>query len=210
MPEREDPHVLEARVGEQALPRQRPPQERDRDHQRGQAEGREQRAAPSRRPSAGSSASWTRQATSSTVGSSAADSIALIGGGASLWASGSQLWTGAQPILAARPARISTNAISAVLRQPRAAAARERVPVERAQAVPPARASATYSTTIPSSATDSPSVVSTRYFQPASSALGVPLKATSSADAAVVASTISQATARLPATGTASSAAQNR
>ena len=42
--ERDDPHVLEARVGEQALPRQRPPEERDRDDQRGQAEADEERA----------------------------------------------------------------------------------------------------------------------------------------------------------------------
>ena len=61
---------------------------------------------------------------------------------------------------------------------------------------------------MPSSATDSPSVVSTRYFHPASSAWRAPVNAMSSADAAVVASTSSQATARLPAIGTASSAAQ--
>ena len=63
---------------------------------------------------------------------------------------------------------------------------------------------------MPSSATPSPRVVSTRYFQPASRALGLPLKATSSADAAVVASISTQATARLSTTATASSAAQNR
>ena len=53
-------------------------------------------------------------------------------------------------------------------------------------------------------------VVSTRYFQPASRALRLPLWATSSADAAVVASTSSQASPRLEATGTASNAAQKR
>ena len=42
-------------------------------------------------PTEGSSVSFTRQATSSTLGSSAAESIALIGAGASLCASGSQL-----------------------------------------------------------------------------------------------------------------------
>ena len=50
---------------------------------------------------------------------------------------------------------------------------------------------------MPSSATASPSVVSTRYFQPASSALRLPLKATSSAEAAVVASISSQASAEV-------------
>ena len=63
--------------------------------------------------------------------------------------------------------------------------------------------------TIPSSATPSPSDVRTRYFQPASSARALPLKPTSSAEAAVVASTSSQATPRFPASGTASRIAQN-
>ncbi len=64
-------------------------------------------------PIAMSSVCLTRQATSRTVGSSAADSSALIGAGASLCASGSQLCTGAQPIFVASPAMISTNATSA-------------------------------------------------------------------------------------------------
>ena len=62
---------------------------------------------------------------------------------------------------------------------------------------------------MPRNATDRPSVVSTRYFQPASSASRRPLNATSNAEAAVVASTISHTAARLPAIGTASNAAQN-
>ncbi len=62
---------------------------------------------------------------------------------------------------------------------------------------------------MPSSATPRPSEVRIRYFQPASSARGRPLKPTSSADAAVVASTTSQAAPRLPASGTASSTVQN-
>ena len=49
------------------------------------------------------SARSSRQTTSATVGSSAAESSALTGGGASLWASGSQLWTGAQPTLVGEP-----------------------------------------------------------------------------------------------------------
>ena len=61
---------------------------------------------------------------------------------------------------------------------------------------------------IPSSATASPKVVSTRYFQAASSALRLPLKATSRAEAPVVASTSSHAIARLSTSATASSAAQ--
>jgi hypothetical protein len=69
---------------------------------------------------------------------------------------------------------------------------------------------AAYSATMPSRATARPSVVRTRYFQPASSALRRPLEATSSADAAVVASISSHATARLSTIGTASSVAQNR
>ena len=63
--------------------------------------------------------------------------------------------------------------------------------------------------TIPSSATPSPSEVRIRYFQPASSARALPLKPTSSADGAVVASTSSHAAPRFPASGTASSTAQN-
>ena len=63
---------------------------------------------------------------------------------------------------------------------------------------------------MPSSATVSPSVVSTRYFQPASRALRRPLCTTSSAEMPVVASTMTQATPRLPMTGIASSAAQKR
>ncbi len=63
--------------------------------------------------------------------------------------------------------------------------------------------------TIPSSATPRPSDVRIRYFQPASSARALPLKPTSSADGAVVASTRSQARPRFPASGTASSSAQN-
>jgi hypothetical protein len=47
-----------------------------------------------------------------------------------------------------------------------------------------------------------------RYFQPASSARGLPLNPTSSADAAVVASTTSQAPARLPTRGIATSTVQ--
>ena len=104
--------------------------------QRGQAEAEEQRAAPRRPPTPASSVVFTRQATSSTVGSSAADSSALTGAGASLCASGSQLWTGAQPIFVARPARISTKATSSAA--PAAAPAAllvQRVPVERAQPV---------------------------------------------------------------------------
>src|SRR5205085_2742544 len=62
--------------------------------------------------------------------------------------------------------------------------------------------------TMPSSATPSPSEVRIRYFQPASSARGLPLKPTRSADAAVVASTRSHAPARLPTSGTAASTAQ--
>ena len=63
--------------------------------------------------SAGSSAVSTRHATSATAGSSAADRSALAAGGASLWASGSQLCTGAHPTFVARPAMMSTNAVSA-------------------------------------------------------------------------------------------------
>ena len=55
----------------------------------------------------------------------------------------------------------------------------------------------------------SPSEVRIRYFQPASSARARPLKPTSSAEAAVVASIASQAAPRFPASGTASRTAQN-
>ena len=43
-PERDDAHVLEARVGEQPLPRQRSPQERDGDQQRGEPKADEDAA----------------------------------------------------------------------------------------------------------------------------------------------------------------------
>ena len=58
-----------------------------------------------RSPTTGASACWERQATSSTAGRSAAESNAETGAGASEWASGSQLCTGAHPIFAARPAK---------------------------------------------------------------------------------------------------------
>ena len=111
--ERDHAHVLEARVGEQPLPRQRAPEERHGDGERDQPEADEHGARSVARRPTGASVSCTRQATSSTVGSSAAESSAETGAGASQCASGSQLCTGAQPILAARPASSSTNAISA-------------------------------------------------------------------------------------------------
>ena len=61
---------------------------------------------------------------------------------------------------------------------------------------------------MPSRATPRPSEVRIRYFQPASRARRLPLKPTSSAEAAVVASTRSQAAPRFPASGTASRIAQ--
>ena len=159
-------------------------------------------------PIAGSRAPRTRQATSITVGSSAAESSALTGGGASECASGSQLCTGAQPILAASPTRMSTKATTAV-----PCGTPLTSPGMRAQSSDAKRAwwgEETNRMTMPSSATVSPTVVSTRYFQPASRALALPLCTTSRADAAVVASTSSQATPRLPTSGIASSSAQNR
>ena len=109
-----------------------------------------------------------------TVGSSAAESSALTGGGASLWASGSQLCTGAQPIFAASPTRIRISANSAV-RWSRPAECRAMLCQSSVASVPPCGASPTNRIRIPSSATASPNVVSTRYFQPASSALRRPL-----------------------------------
>src|SRR5439155_6103955 len=63
--------------------------------------------------------------------------------------------------------------------------------------------------TTPSSATPRPSEVRIRYFQAASSACALPLKPTSSAEAAVVASTRSHAPPRLAASGTARRIDQN-
>ena len=74
--------------------------------------------------------------------------------------------------------------------------------------IPPPGMPATRAT-IPSSATPRPSDVRMRYFHPASSARALPLKPTSSADAAVVASMSSQAAPRLPTSGTARRTAQN-
>ena len=71
---------------------------------------------PRSSPTAGASARWVRQATSITVGSSAAESRADTGGGASLWASGSQLCTGAQPTLVARPQKSSKKPTTAAER----------------------------------------------------------------------------------------------
>ena len=68
--------------------------------------------------------------------------------------------------------------------------------------IPPAGMPATRAT-IPSSATPRPSEVRIRYFHAASSERALPLKPTSSADAAVVASISSQAPPRLPTSGTA-------
>ena len=101
--ERDDAHVLEARVGEQPLPGERPPEERDRDGERDETEADED-ALCRPGPTTGASDCSERQATSSTAGRSAAERSAETGGGASACASGSQLCTGAQPILAARPA----------------------------------------------------------------------------------------------------------
>ena len=104
--ERDHAHVLEARVGEQPLPGQRLPEERHGDGEREQAEA-DQDGAGGRRSDHRASAWLERQATSSTAGSSAAESSAETGAGASEWASGSQLCTGAQPIFAASPASSS-------------------------------------------------------------------------------------------------------
>ncbi len=138
-------------------------------------------------PTAGVRAAPRRHATSATVGRSAADRRALTGGGASLWASGSQLWTGAQPPLVASPASISTYAATtAAPDRPGAAAAMRSQP--RSAAAPGREAICTLSITMPKSANASPRLVRTRYFHPASTALALPLKAISSAEAAVEAS----------------------
>ncbi len=89
------------------------------------------------------------------------------------------------------------------VRRPASSASARHVSASRP---PPATPAA--SRTIPSSAKPRPSEVRMRYFQPASSARGLPLKPTRIADAAVVASTSSHAAPRLPASGTASSTAQ--
>ena len=150
----------------------------------------------------------TRQAISSTLGSSAADSSALIGGGASLCASGSQLWTGAQPILVASPASSSTNATSvgpAVSRARRGAAHASRA---RARSWCAGVRLADRQHDDPQQRDRQPERRQHEILPAGLERLAPPVNATSSADAAVVASTISQATARLPASGTASSAAQ--
>ena len=133
-PERDHPHVLEARVGEQPLPRQRPPKERHRDEHRRQPERdehRARRAGPDRRLEGLLDPPGDQQHASAAA---PRESIALIGGGASLCASGSQLWTGAQPIFVASPASSSTNAISVEPFGQRVGGEAERVPVERARA----------------------------------------------------------------------------
>ena len=88
-------------------------------HRNGTASASDRRPKPSNTslpasgPSAGRRAISERQATTITAGSSAADSMAETGGGASLCASGSQLCTGAQPTLVAQPAINSRNPVSA-------------------------------------------------------------------------------------------------
>ena len=90
--------MLEARVRQKALPRLSSPEERDGDAREKRPNAtRSERAVSS--PTAGASACSARHATTSTAGSSAAESSADTGGGASEWASGSQLCTGAQPDL---------------------------------------------------------------------------------------------------------------
>ncbi len=153
-------------------------------------------------PTAGVSACVERHATTSTAGRSALERRADTGGGASECASGSQLCTGAQPIFAARPARRSTNATESWSD----AVSIEASELHESPPSPPSTWGAM--STIPSSANPSPSVVRTRYFQPASRAEARPLKPTRSAEAAVVASISSQAMPRFPASGTATSTAQ--
>ena len=109
------------------------------------------------------------------------------------WASGSQLCTGAQPILAASPASSSRYATSAVPARRRRSGGRARRARRGLRRGTPAA-----SMTMPSSAMPSPSDVRIRYFQPASSARAFPLKPTRSADAAVVASIEQPGDAQVP------------
>ena len=174
---------------------------------RGTAPRRRGRAGRSRRaptwavdgPITGLRAWLERQATRSTVGNRAAESSAETGAGASEWASGSQLCTGAQPTLEASPASSSRYAVRVTPLALRGCRESRQASASR----PPCGDSAARRT-MPRSAKPRPREVRIRYFQPASSARRRPLKPTRSADAAVVASTSSQAPPRFPISGTAS------
>ena len=105
--ERDDAHVLEARVGEQPLPGERPPEERHRDGEGDETEADEDalRRPRPRRPGRATAPSARRRAAPRE--GAPRRGARRPGGGASACASGSQLCTGAQPIFAARPASSS-------------------------------------------------------------------------------------------------------
>ena len=166
-PERDHAHVLEARVGEQPLPGERAPEERHRDRERGEPEPDQHRLRRCRAPTTGASACSERQAISSTVGSSAAESSARDrrrGFGVRV----------GEPVVDRRPADLGREARRAAARRRRAPArvagvrSVESVCQESAPSAAGGRRRARM--TIPSSATPSPSEVRIRYFQPASSA----------------------------------------
>ena len=203
-PERDHAHVLEARVGEQALPGQRPPEERHRDGERDEPEGdqdarsrvsladdrRERLLRRARRRAARPAAAPPRAAPRPAAAPPSARRAASC---------------------APAPSRSSPRA--------RRAAARRR----RARSSPPAAsaASACQTSAVEPAAGRSRREQDDPEQRDAEAERGqdqvlparlerarLPLKPTSSAEAAVVASTSSQAAPRLPASGTASSIAQ--
>ena len=203
-PERDHAHVLEARVGEQPLPRLRPPEERDRDGERDEPEADEhaaRRAHADRRCERLLRAPGDEQhGGEERSREECRDGRGRLG-----------VRVG-QPVVHGRPADLGGEAgeqqdVGDDRRLGIERGVGERAPGERSRCPPPPAADS--SMRIPSSATPRPSEVRMRYFQPASSARARPLKPTSSAEAAVVASIASQAAPRFPASGTASSTAQN-
>ncbi len=103
-PERDHAHVLEARVGEQPLPGERPPEERDRDRERDEPEGDQHVLAPCARRSPARAPAPSARRRAAPPAAAPPRAARRRAAGASECASGSQLCTGAQPILAASPA----------------------------------------------------------------------------------------------------------
>ena len=164
--EGEHAHVLEARIREQALPGERAPEEGHRDGEREEPEADEERPVPVSSPTAGASARSERQATTSTAGRSAAreqrrDRRRRLRVGVR------------QPVVHRRPADLGGEAREQEDERRESRSAPASIEASELQREAPRARHPTCGarSTMPRSATPSPRVVSTRYFQPASRAV---------------------------------------
>ena len=171
--ERDHAHVLEARVGEQPLPGERAPEERDGDGQRDEPEADEDAARHVLADGGRRAPARSARRRASTAGRSAAESSARHGRRRLGVRVG-------QPVVHRRPADLGREAREEqhegdgqLVRRPSSSDAE--ASSTTARRAPPSDVGAM--STMPSSANPSPSVVSTRYFQPASSAVGSPAEA---------------------------------